>query len=344
MLLLCFSLGLHAQDPILTQSQMVPMYYNPGFTGAFDGTYRVGLQYRDQWRRYLEEPITTWSVYGDFSFKAPFMSLDNEDRMGAGIQFNTDRVGPFDFNTNAIGLNLAYHKSLNPRAKEFISLGLSFGVLQKSVNYTNLTFGDEFNGIDEYTQVTGEPLPPNILAVADLGLGIHYTKQFSNKRHFFAGLSMLHLTQPNISFFERDDLPEPRYDSDYKLPARFDVQFGLRTFLTKEISLTPRLHAVLQGPFGFYQAGATLRTEILQSRASAFHTGIWINASNNNSGLGIHGSTLMVGFEVRSLLMGFSYDVLADNLNSNVRWRNAFEFSLRYIGQAVNTDNFCPEF
>lgn len=335
---------LYGQDPILTQSQMVPIYYNPASTGAFDGTYRVGLHYRDQWRGFLEEPITTWSVYGDFSFPAPFASLKSRDRIGAGIQFNADRVGVFDFNTNQINLNLAYHKSLDPKRNEYLSLGLQFGVLQRSVNYSNLTFGDEFNGIDDYTQITGEPLPPNILAVADIGLGLHYSVNLPGKDQFFAGVSMLHLGSPNISFYERDDLLEPRYDSDYSLPVRYGFQAGLRTSLSKLVHLTPRFNGVWQGPFGFYQLGATTRAEITQSRASAFHLGAWINGANQQTGFTVLSTTLMTGFEVRSLLLSFSYDVLLSNVQSSARWRNSFEFSLRYIGKAENTDNFCPEF
>lgn len=333
-----------AQDPVFTQSQMVPLYYNPASSGAFDGNYRVGIHYRDQWRRYLDEPITSWSVYGDFSFGAPFQAVGQGDRIGAAVQFNADRVGPFDFNSNQIGLMLSYHKVLNRKTKETLSLGLGFGVLQKSVNYSHLTFGDQFNGIDEYTQITGEPLPPNILAVADLSLGLNYSIKLANGSQFVAGLAAMHITQPNISFYERDNLPEPRYSSDYILPARLDIQLGLRTLLTKQISLTPRIHSVIQGARGFHQLGATLRSEIIQSRSSAFHFGAWINGINNNEGFGLHGSTLMAGIEVRDLLIGLSYDLLLDNLNSNARWRNSFELSIRFIGQAQNTNYFCPEF
>lgn len=339
-----FGIKSFAQDPILTQSQMVPLYYNPAFTGAFDGTYRVGLHYRDQWRSFLDEPIATWSVYGDFSFPAPFQSLDKNDRIGAAIQFNADRVGPFDFNTNQIAINLAYHKSLDARSKEYLSLGLMLGVLQRSVNYSMLTFGDEFNGIDDYTNATGEPLPPNILAVADIGLGLQYSVKVRDRDQFFAGLSVLHLTQPNISFYEQDNLLEPRYSSDYTLPAKIDLQVGLRHFVTKQISVTPRFHGLIQGPFGFYQLGATARSEILRSRASTFHVGLWLNGVNQSESFGFNGTTLMAGMEVRNLLIGLSYDVLTDNLNSSVRWRNSFEFSIRYIGKAENSDGFCPEF
>lgn len=343
-LFMSFTKDIQAQDPILTQSQMVPLYYNPAFTGAFDGTYRVGLHYRDQWRRFLDEPINTWSVYGDFSFPAPFQDLGQGDRIGAGIQFNADRVGPFDFNTNQISLNLAYHLALDNKKKESLSLGMSIGVLQRSINYSLLTFGDEFNGIDDYTQSTGEPLPPNILAVADLGIGLRYAVKASPNAQFFAGLAMLHMTQPNISYYEQDNLLEPRYSSDYDLPARFDIQAGIRTDITKITSLTPRIHAIIQGPFQFYQLGATVRSEIIRSEASAFHAGAWINAHQEVSGFDLQGATLMAGMEVRNLLIGLSYDILADNLNSNVRWRNSFEFSIRFIGQAENTDYFCPEF
>ena len=233
---------------------------------------------------------------------------------------------------------------MNAKNNETLSLGMSIGVLQRSINYSLLTFGDEFNGIDDYTQSTGEPLPPNILAVADLGIGLRYSVKTGTNAQFFAGLAIMHLTQPNISYYEQDNLLEPRYSSDYDLPARLDIQAGLRTELTKITSLTPRVHAIIQGPFQFYQFGATVRSEIIRSQSSAFHAGAWINAHQEVGGFDLQGGTLMAGMEVRNLLLGLSYDILADNLNSNIRWRNSFEFSIRFIGQAENTDNFCPEF
>ena len=45
-----------AQDRHFSQFYSSPLTLNPALTGAFDGKYRVGTNYRDQWRGLLEQP------------------------------------------------------------------------------------------------------------------------------------------------------------------------------------------------------------------------------------------------------------------------------------------------
>jgi len=51
-----YSNDLKAQDPHFSQFYAAPLYLNPALAGTSAGNYRVGVNYRDQWRGALDNP------------------------------------------------------------------------------------------------------------------------------------------------------------------------------------------------------------------------------------------------------------------------------------------------
>jgi hypothetical protein len=62
LLLLLQSNSLLGQDQHFTQYYASPLTLNPALAGAFSGTYRMSLIYRDQWRNALTQPFATYSA------------------------------------------------------------------------------------------------------------------------------------------------------------------------------------------------------------------------------------------------------------------------------------------
>ena len=56
-----FTSVIFAQDKHFSQFYASPMAMNPALAGAFDGKFRVGAIYRDQWRGALDNPFVTFS-------------------------------------------------------------------------------------------------------------------------------------------------------------------------------------------------------------------------------------------------------------------------------------------
>jgi type IX secretion system PorP/SprF family membrane protein len=330
--------SLLAQDKHFTQFYAAPLTLNPALTGAFEGTYRVGTIYRDQWRSVLDEPIKTFGVAGDFRFK-PFKRAIKQDAFGLGLQFTNDRVSVLDFNTTQIAVSLAYHKALDADNKQFLSAGIQLGVTQRTVNYASLNFQDEFDGFSGYNLGTGETFPENNFSFSDINVGLNYTNKFGKNSTFFGGLAMHHITQPNISFFNNTDAGDLLF-AKYSAQIAVNVPVGGRQSRT---SFMPRFLVASQGNHLEINTGANFRMALGEYRTTAVHLGTWLRPVRNNNGMGIDAAVALVGLEYNNVLFGMSYDLNLRALTANQR-QGAFEISIAYLGDYESGGIVCPKF
>jgi type IX secretion system PorP/SprF family membrane protein len=330
--------SLQAQDKHFTQFYAAPIQLNPALTGAFEGRYRVGALYRDQWRSVLDAPIQSYAVQGDFRFN-PFKRSVVKDAVGFGVQFVNDRVSIIDFNTTQIALAGAYHKSLGSRNKRFLSLGFSAGITQRTLTYSSLNFHDEFDGSTGFTLGTGEELPANNFAYVDMSTGLNYTAQLDNNNNIFLGVAYHHFAQPNVSFFENQDEGDKLYRKlSVQMAGRFRV--GSRQ---SRVAVLPRVLVASQGPHLEINAGTSVRTALGEYGTSALHLGSWVRPVRNNDGMGLDAVVALVGFEVNGVLFGLSYDLNLQAIGANQR-QGAFELSVNYLGSFVDEGILCPKF
>lgn len=337
LLFFLFSAHSYAQDKHFTQFYASPLTLNPALTGAFEGSYRIGTIYRDQWRQVLENPIKTFSMGADLRFKAPGKN-NNNDAIGLGLMFFNDKVSVIDFSTTQIALSMAFHKSLGSNDRQFLSLGAQLGLTQRNVNYESLNFHDEFDGVNGYTGTTLEDLPTNNFAFADYNVGLNYTSQFGRSGRIFIGGSLHHFLQPTISFYETTEKGD-------KLYMKVNGQFAASIPLTRDnrVSLLPRVLVAAQGPHMEISAGANIRTAMGKYGGSAIHFGSWLRPVRNSDGIGLDAVVALIGFEVNSVLLGLSYDLNINALQAKQR-QSAFEISIAYLGNYDNEEIVCPKF
>ena len=150
---------LFGQDQHFTQFYASPLSMNPALSGAFNGKFRLSMIYRDQWRNALDNPYVTYAGTVDLRFGLKGRNGRSRDAVGVGMAFYSDKVSSIDFSTNQIMVSGAFHKSLSKAGDQYLSLGFQAGISQRSVNYENLTFEDQFNGTNEYSGVSGEGFP-----------------------------------------------------------------------------------------------------------------------------------------------------------------------------------------
>lgn len=333
---------MHAQDKHFTQFYASPLTLNPALTGTMDGTYRVTANYRDQWRKVLENPIKTFSMAADFRFDAN-RKKNSEDAVGVGIMFFNDKVSVIDFSTTQIAVSLAYHKALGMDKNQFLTIGMQGGLTQRNVNYGSLNFHDEFNGTTGYTGTTSELLPPNNFAFPDLNVGINYTSQFSDEGRFFIGGSMHHILQPKVSFY--DDPTNNEVPIGGKLFTKFNVQMSASIPFDRSnrVSMQPRVLAAMQGPHMEINAGTNFRFAMGQYGGSALHFGSWARPVRNSDGFGFDAVVALFGLEINSMIFGLSYDLNIGALQARQR-QGAFELSISYLGNHDNEKVLCPKF
>lgn len=330
---ICFT---QAQDQHFTQFYASPLTLNPALTGAFNGKYRAGAIYRDQWRNALDQPYVTFSSAIDVRFD---VELDSryKDAFAIGLMFFNDKVNGFDFSTNQIALSGAFHKGINFEKTQFISAGFQGALAQRNVNYENLIFDDQFNEVDGFDFATAEDLPENNFTFADLSVGLNYIYSPSNRASFFAGVAMHHVLQPQVTFYEFND------GGDSKLHAKYSAQLSASIPLSNLVSVSPRFLIASQGPHMQMNTGANFRLQVNDFGATSFHIGSWVRpVKNEDDSMTLDAVVMMVGFELNSVLVGLSYDL---NLNSlSTKRQGAFELSITYLGESDDDVIMCPKF
>lgn len=336
--------SLKAQDAHFSQFYAAPLLMNPATAGTYTGTFRISTSYRDQWRSAVDNPFRTFVASGDVKFDLNYNRTKMADVVAIGITFFSDRVNTFDYNTNQIMLTGAYHKALDKKTKQYLGIGVQAGILQKSLNYEDLTFEDQFNAINGYTNATGENLPINNKAFADFSLGLYYTISPSKDFNFHVGLGYYHINQPNISFFFTPNNINPNIILLDKLSSKYSVHTGASFKTGDRMSVQPRINALIQGKSTEINLGTTFRYKLSKTEGKYLHIGPYIRGVKNYSNFGLESIIAMVGIEQNNFIIGFSYDQSLKSIANGRTGLSSFEFSVIYIGEHNNEDNFCPQF
>ncbi|MBK6620626.1 MAG: PorP/SprF family type IX secretion system membrane protein [Saprospirales bacterium] len=341
LLFFCSASALFAQDPQFSQFYGSPLTLNPALTGAFDGSYRVGIIYRDQWRKVLESPYQTYSAAVDLRFGIDQRRGKARDYAAIGLLFFADKVGGLDFSTNQISLNGAFHKSLNPRNSQYISIGIQGAISQRNLGYEDLYFSDQFNGVNSYGDPTGEDLPANNFAFADFSAGLNYSYAPKQKVGLFLGLAMHHFLSPSVSFYD----PEIDETPENKLFSKYSAQFSLQLPLGERVQFIPRALAAIQGPHFVANGGASFRFQLSSSGGLALHLGSWLRPVwNEDNAFGLDAVVGMLGIEYSNVLFGVSYDAYLTDLTNARQGQGALEISIAYLGNYNNDSVLCPKF
>ncbi len=333
-----------AQDQHFSQFFAAPLNLNPALAGSYDGSFRVGAIYRDQWRAALGNAISTYAAGGDIRYKIPFTDKKNPDFASVGFLFYGDRAQLYDLNTNQISLFLAYHKALDYNTKQFLGLGFQLGIAQKNINYEDLVFGDQFNNIDAFDLESSELLPINNFAYGDYAWGLHYTISPTKTTNVNAGYSMAHFHTPNISFYRNENELTPDLVRQNNLFIKHSAYFNTSFNITYQLQLTPRFLFISQGPHQELNAGASLRIGRDQFVAQGFHLGAFLRPVHDFDGYDLDALVLLAGFEYSNMLIGFSYDLNLRDIVQDQKGIGVFEFSISYIGEYENDFTFCPKF
>lgn len=332
--------ALSAQDKLFTQAYVHPVDLNPSFSGNIDGKYRVTIAYRNQWKSFIESNFSTFGLYGDIRINQD----RKDDFFGAGFSVVADRTALYNANQNMINLYGSFHKALGRGGSRYLSAGLSFGIAQRNLNYENIFFNDQFNGLDNYNLGTDENLPANNFAFMDLGLGVGYTAALSKYSNFSFGVAVDHITGSSVSFYHRAiDIEEPYPDA--RLDRKFTIHLGAELGSNQYISLLPRLFYQRQGPLQMIAAAAVVKFDITNYDNQALHLGGGIRLNQTaTSGINPSAAYVMAGYEAGAFLIGLSHDINLSKLAALSPGRGAFELSISFTGFYDNEESMCPTF
>lgn len=178
-LTLLISIGLfvssfvYSQDIHFTNYSYSPLYLSPAKTGSFLGSYRVGINFREQFSSFIVNPYQTFMTSAEMSFAIGFKP---HHWIGAGINVFTDKSGDLDFQNNGVQLSLAYHFAIDPKYKTVITLGLQYGITDRSINSDNYHSGETLRGNNDPDRGLLEDFNP---IISDFNIGIALKKWVS---------------------------------------------------------------------------------------------------------------------------------------------------------------------
>lgn len=306
--------GAKSQDLHFSQYNNSPLLVNPantGFSNFYD--YRVGINNRTQWAA-TNVPYKTFSVWGDVQL---FRKKSESGWLGLGGILLNDVAGTGSLTSTKIFGNIAYHTMIDDN--NLLSFGISGGVVQKMIDYTKLTFDNQWNNkFFDIDAPSGEPFVTNNANYIDLNAGINYSWYANDNFYFNLGVSAMHLNNPAETFFNPSTV-------NAKLSTRYNG------FINATIKLND---VAIISPMVYYSSISTSNELVL-----GFNGQYNLSGDGGNTQL-LYGAYYRnkdavapaLGFQLNNIQLMFNYDATTSNLTNYAAFRSAYELSVTWNG------------
>jgi len=315
-LLSCAGLKLAAQDIHYSQYNASPQNLNPGQTGLFDGDWRFAGNYRSQWSS-IPVPYKTFSLAADTRLKTKLVN----DVPAAGLVVNNDRSGDSKFTTTQVFVSGSYIKKLTKDSANFLSFGIQPGITTKSFDLNALTFDNQYDG-DQYNAAlaSGESFDKTRITYFDLGAGLSYLWQKTNRTKINVGASFFHINRPKQSFFS---------NSEIKLDMKTTISGIVQFPVAAKLDVLPSFMYQRQGKFQETVLGVFGKYYLkpVDGVPTAVSLGGFYRVKD--------AFILAANMDYRSFNVGLSYDVNISKLKEASNRRGGFEISVIYIFKKI---------
>ena len=346
------STGLQAQDLHNSLFYMNPLHINPAFSGAYEGTYRIGGLYRDQARVAIgNAAYSTPTIFID----APVIMVGKRSWLGVGGLIFQDQAGDGKLRQTAFQLSGSLHLSLDKKNKNIFSVGVQWGKVTRSIeSLSGLNPGDLI--AQEQMQVPGAMTEDPILGsgtgggggnpgnnpdqgpktdFSDINAGVLLKSKVNKKTGFNMGLSVRHITTPGTDYNFGS--------SNEDLNMRFTAHAQLTNQMNDRWSLMPELYFSNISPSTQIQlhgwAGYQLKPEKKDKKIQL------------NMGLGYRvgdSGQLLFGIDYGDIKAALAYDITLSELREVNSWQGGFEIAVYYIGKifkkpVVKPAILCPQ-
>ena len=309
-LVLCF-FNVTAQDVHFSQYNGSVLNLNPAFTGLFDGDYRVNGIFRSQWSS-VPVPYQSFSIAGDGRFKTKKMK---SDCFGVGIMFNNDKSGDTHYGTNQLYLSASYIHKLNSDSTLLLSLGLNGGISNVGFNYSLMTFDNQYQG-NAYNAAnnTGEHFTKTASTFGDFSFGTALQYALKQRAYIQYGISFHHFTSPKLTFQNNNSI---KIDPKLNNYLCFAYPVGATTDVLVEALVSN------QGKYTEVVPGAQIKLRLDETRNQVISAGIYYRLKD--------AAIARVGYQVKTLTAGISYDINMSKFLAATNRRGGFEIYVTYI-------------
>lgn len=313
---------MNAQDVHFTQSTESPLLLNPSQAGMGHDILAT-VNYKTQWKS-VTTPYTTINVGADLGL----FGAGNENHMGLGVNVYSDKAGDGTMSTTFGSLNIS--GVLKPADNNLISGGIAAGFGQRSLQYNQLTWDNQYDGQSfDASRPSGEPGTFNNHTMLDISAGVSWyygsrtsTITSNDARIFSAGFALHHINQPSYSFYG---------DGDQKLPMKF-IAHGKANIGIKNYSLILEPSYLVMIQAGHREITPGMMVKYVPKEASKY-TGRVKASAFCLGGYYRHKDAFAAcaRYEYSNWSAGFSYDINISNLNTVSNAKGGFEISLRFM-------------
>ena len=326
----CFVLNTFGQDPVFSQFNQACNALNPALSGNFQGSYKLTVNYRDQWYSLVGIQNSFKTIYTSFDYK---FDPTRKNVFTLGGMFIQDTAGEGGFRQTRGHITASYNMQLSEglygKFSNYLSIGTQVGFGQNSVEWGNLWFGRQFDipNLQVDTSLpTGEPIPTDqdfkTGVYPDLNLGVAWAGVASRKLSAHAGIAMSHINTPSIS----------NYGTIYdKYLRRLTINGGAKIILNSDLGIIPAFAFYNQGPSYLLQIGSSFSYSLIHLRESGFRVGSYLRVANSVDGSNLEGMTVSAMIEKQNLMIGVSYDFTLSELRFAANSLGGFEISISYL-------------
>jgi type IX secretion system PorP/SprF family membrane protein len=319
-----------AQDVHFTQYFTSPLTLNPAMTGLVSEDLRFAANYRNQWSSVSPHPYTTGTISFDIAMLKG--KLPEGDAMGLGILGLYDKSGAGALTNTTVGLSLAYHKAFGRDRMQHISLGVQGYLVQKTLDFAQLTFEDQFNPTTGYLAFpTHEYFSKATISYSDFNGGLMYSGRVADHVTAYIGYSYYHLTQPTESFL--DDPSKIHSRQTGYLGGAFDMNENTVLYASALYQSQASATEVLLGT----AVGFILNPghDMEYQKNTIFYLGGWYRYGDAVSPY--------VAIEWAKMRLGVTYDVNVSQFTPATKSLGGFELSALFFGR-INKHERNPQY
>lgn len=328
-LLLLSSSSVLGQGLHFSQYYQTPLLLNPANTALMpEADYRANAQYRTQWAN-IPAPFTTLAASADFQL---LRNTNQTNWLGIGLAVFNDRAGNGNLSLFKGQLTAAYHVQLG--SSNMISVGLGAALVQRSVDFSKLTFDTQWDGFIFNTDLAhGEPYQIAKTSYPDVAAGINYAYFPNEFLYIKLGLGVLHINQPNESFYGMQNKLGMRPTAN--VDVRYQLNSGWIAEISGYYSRQKSASEIVYG--GLFSSNITPE----QRRPNVLIFGVYHRMAD--------ALIPVIGFEWQHIRLLASMDITLSPLSQANRSNGAFEFSISYQGlynrHSQSRDAYnCPRF
>lgn len=287
-----------AQDAQFSQMIWNQIYLNPAQAGTDSSDNRLFVIYRDQWRQATAPYMSTNITYD----RAIRLKNTQKHLLGVGGSLFYDRAGTANLSNLLIEAIVSYSYKFNEQ-KQRLSLGMSLGYGNRSLDPSKLIFTDEGDGMG------GEVIDKDQMHLSRLVTGIHFSSLLKDKGSFDIGFSIFNPHQPKGTFFNAETVQNIRYSAYTKFKIKAGDKWQIQ-------------------PSFIHNSQAQNHQELVQLLAGyqMSEWGLWF-------GPGYRFGDAVIGYigaEYKQFRAGFSYDQNVSDYKKATNGIGAFEVSLSY--------------